>query len=133
MESNPTPSKGRLWTSYILQGSLVLLFLMDALNKLFGTDIAAGIAFTFGYPPSSVLYLGIYLSVSTVLFALPKTSVLGATLLTAWLGGAVASHYIHHDPATVFLIPMLCGTLVWVSLWLRNDMLRKLFPFVTKD
>jgi len=81
-----------------------------------------------GYPESSVLYLGMVLLVSTVLYAIPKTSILGAILLTAWLGGAVATHIIHHDPHFYLLFPVLFGMLMWLSIWLRDGQLKTIFP-----
>jgi fucose permease len=62
------------------------------------------------------------------MYLIPKTSVLGAILLTAWLGGAVATHIIHKDAVGMQLFPALFGVLVWVSLWLRNEKLNAVFP-----
>ena len=112
----------------MLQGIVVLLFLMGALNNLLQTEMAVEGAVEFGYPEDSVLYLGIILFVSTVLYAIPKTTFIGGLLLTAWLGGggAVATHVIHNDPVTSILFPVIFGILVWVSIWLRNEKLRAL-------
>ena len=104
------------------------MFAMGAINNLVGTEMAVQGAIGMGYPESSVLYLGIVSLVFTALYAFPKTSVLGAALLTAWLGGAVATHYIHHDPVTMMIGPAFFGSLVWVSIWLRNDKLKQVFP-----
>lgn len=126
METVKKVSKGVMWTSYMLQGIVVLLFLMGALNNLLQTEMAVEGAVEFGYPEDSVLYLGIILFVSTVLYAIPKTTFIGGLLLTAWLGGAVATHVIHNDPVTGILFPVIFGILVWVSIWLRNEKLRAL-------
>ncbi|MCB1022742.1 MAG: DoxX family protein, partial [Acidobacteria bacterium] len=91
-------SKVSLWTSYILQGLVVLMLLMGAAMNLLQTEMAVTGAKEMGYPESSVLYLGIVLLVSTILYAIPKTSFIGAILITGWLGGAVATHVIHRDP-----------------------------------
>ena len=88
MKSIVAISKGRLWTSYVLQVLVVCMFLKGAINNLLQTEQAVKGAVEFGYPSSSVLYLGIVLLISTILYILPKTSVLGAGFLTAWLGGA---------------------------------------------
>ncbi|SEM11153.1 DoxX-like family protein [Maribacter orientalis] len=126
METVKKVSKGVMWTSYMLQGIVVLLFLMGAFNNLLQTEMAVEGAVEFGYPEDSVLYLGIILFVSTVLYAIPKTTFIGGLLLTAWLGGAVATHIIHNDPVTGILFPVIFGILVWVSIWLRNEKLRAL-------
>ncbi len=119
-------SKGRLWTSYILQAIVVLMFLMGAANNILQTEQAVSGATALGYPESSVLYLGIILLVATLLYIIPGTSVIGAILLTAWLGGAVATHVIHEDPLFNILLPVLFGIVVWLSLWLRNEKLQAL-------
>ena len=126
METLKKVSKGVLYTSYILQGIVVLMFLMGAVNNLFQTEMAVEGAVEFGYPEDSVMYLGIILFVSTVLYAIPKTTFIGALLLTAWLGGAVATHVIHNDPFTNILLPVIFGIIVWVSIWLRSEKLRAL-------
>ncbi|MGI9550619.1 MAG: DoxX family protein [Aurantibacter sp.] len=128
MESTSQISKGRLWTSYILQTLVVLLFLMGAANNVLQTEMAVSGATKMGYPESSVLYLGIVLLVSTLLYIFPRTSIIGALLLTAWLGGAVATHVIHKDPVFNVLFPVLVGIIVWLSLWLRDKKLSEQFP-----
>lgn len=126
METDKKVSKGVLYTSYILQGIVVLLFLMGAANNVLQTEMAVEGAVEFGYPEDSVMYLGIILLVSTILYAIPKTTFIGALLLTAWLGGAVATHLIHNDPLTNIFIPIVFGIIVWVAIWLRSEKLRAL-------
>ena len=126
METVKTTSKGVLYTSYILQGIVVLLFLMGAANNLLQTEMAVEGAVEFGYPEHAVLYMGLILLISTILYAIPKTTFIGALLLTAWLGGAVATHLIHNDPLTNILIPVVFGIIVWVAIWLRSEKLRAL-------
>lgn len=116
-------SKSRLWTSYILQGVIVVMFLMGALTNLFQVQKAVDGAVSMGYPASSVMYLGVVLLISTVLYAYPKTTVIGAILLTGWLGGAVATHVIHQDPIMNTIFPIIFGVIVWVAIYLRNDRL----------
>lgn len=128
METTKKPSKAILWTSYILQGIIVLMFLMGAVQNLMQSEMAVKGATDMGYPDSSVLYLGVVLFVATLLYAIPKTTILGAILLTAWLGGAVATHVIHKDPLLNLLFPILFGILVWLSIWLRNRTLKAIFP-----
>ncbi len=126
METVKTTSKGLLYTSYILQGIVILLFLMGAANNVLQTEMAVEGAVEFGYPEDAVMYMGLLLLISTILYAIPKTTFIGALLLTAWLGGAVATHLIHNDPLTNILIPVVFGIIVWVSILLRNIKLRAL-------
>lgn len=126
METKESKSKGVLWTSYILQGILVAMFLMGAFNNLLQTDMAVNGAVEMGYPKASVIYLGIVLLLATVLYAIPKTTFIGGLLLTAWLGGAIATHVIHKDPISNILFPVIFGILVWLCVWLRNEKLRAL-------
>ena len=121
MENNKPIPKARLWISYILQGLIVLMFLMGAVFNLLQTEQAVEGATQLGYPKSSVPILGIILLISTVLYILPKTSGLGAILLTGWLGGAVATHVINEDPVFNTLFPILFGLLMWLALWLRQS------------
>lgn len=129
MESKNQISKGRLWTSYILQGLVVVMFLMGAVNNILQTETAVNGALEMGYPQTAILYLGILLLISSVLYAIPKTTLTGALLLTAWLGGAVATHILHNDPVFNVLFPVVFGILVWLSIWLRDERLRQLMPF----
>lgn len=128
METKIRPSKGVLYTAYVLQGLVVAMFLMGAINNLLETEMAVEGAIEMGYPKSAILYLGVVLLMGTVLYVIPKTTILGAALLTAWLGGAVATHVIHGDPLVNTLFPVLFGIVVWFSIWLRDYALRALFP-----
>lgn len=99
---------------------------MGAANNVLQTEMAVEGAVEFGYPEHAVLYMGFILLISTILYAIPKTTFIGALLLTAWLGGAVATHLIHNDPLTNTFIPVIFGILVWVAIWLRSEKLRAL-------
>ncbi len=118
--------KARLWASYIIQGIVVLIFIMGAVNNILLTESAINGAVELGYAEDTVFNLGIVLLVSTVLFAIPRTSFIGALLLTAWLGGAIATHVIHNDPIFNILFPVLFGVLIWTSLLLRDKRLQQL-------
>ncbi len=126
METKNKTPKARLWTSYIIQAIVVLMLLMGAVNNILQTESALSGAAEFGYPSESVLYMGIILLISTILYAIPRTCVVGAILLTAWLGGAVATHVIHQDPLFNILLPVLFGILIWISIWLRDKRLQDL-------
>jgi hypothetical protein len=127
MNTNSNIPKLRLWISYILQGIIVIMLLMGAFNNLLMTEMAVTGAKEMGYPEYSVHYLGIVLLVSTVLYAIPKTAFIGAILLTGWLGGAVATHIIHHDPIFNMFFPVIFGIVVWASLLLRYKKMYEAF------
>lgn len=130
MTMNQEISKMRLWTSYILQGVLVAMLFMGAGNNILGTEMAVQGATEMGYSMGSILYLGIVLLISTVLYIYPKTSILGAVLLTGWLGGAVSTHLIHQDAIEMILFPVIFGILIWGALWLRNGRIQRIIPFL---
>ena len=85
-----------------------------------------------GYAQSTLLPLGVVLSLSVLLYLFPKTMILGAALLTAWLGGAVATHVIHGDSFTQIVPAIIFGILIWVAIWLRDDQVRSVFPIKGK-
>lgn len=80
----------------------------------------------FGYPPGSIAVLGAVELASALLFVIPRTSVLGAILVTGYLGGAVATHVRAGDG---FIAPLLLGVVAWGGLFLRDGRLRALLPF----
>lgn len=82
-----------------------------------------------GMPDDVIFNLGIVEVTCAVLYFIPQTSVLGAVLLTGYLGGAVATHVRLGDPAGKFLAPAIIGALVWLALFLRDPRIRALLPF----
>ena len=119
-------SKKTLWAGRIISGLVVAFLLFDAIIKVVKLAPAVEGTARLGYPVSVVLPLGIVLLVSTALYAMVRTSVLGAILLTGYLGGATATQVRVQDPW--FLFPVLLGVLVWTGLFLRDDRLRALIP-----
>ena len=101
------------------------MFLLGAINNILQTEGAVNGATELGYPTESVLYLGLVLLVATLLYVIPKTNLIGAILLTAWLGGAVATHVIHEDPVFNTVLPVIFGILIWLSLLLRYNALKQ--------
>ncbi len=122
-----TVSTTRKWISYIVQGIVVIMFLMGSVMNILQTEQAVAGATALGYPEATVLLLGVTLLISTLLYVFPKTSGFGAVLLTGWLGGAVASHVIHQDPLFNILFPVIFGLVIWLALWLRQDKVQRLF------
>lgn len=126
MEKTKKVSKVQLWISYMLQGIVVIMFLFGAFMNLLQTEEAVNGAAAMGYPNEAVIYLGIVLLIGTLFYVIPKTAIIGAIILTGWLGGAVATHVIHKDPMFNIIFPVIFGIIVWLSIWLRNDKLKAL-------
>jgi hypothetical protein len=82
----------------------------------------------YGYPFEAMLYIGLALLISTILYLIPKTTVLGAILLTGYLGGACATHVRSGDSLYFVFFPVVFGILVWLSLYFRIAALRTLVP-----
>jgi hypothetical protein len=124
-----TQSKSRLWTGRILSGLAVAFLLLDAVLKLMKVQPVLDSFPKLGWPVSLVTSLGIILLVSTIIYVIPQTSVLGAILLTGYLGGAVATHLRVGDPLfSHVLFPTYVAALLWGGLFLREPRLRALLP-----
>lgn len=107
-------------------GTVTVLFLLfDTFVKLLLFSIAVEPTVRLGYPASLVLGIGITELVCTVLYIIPRTAVLGAILMTGYLGGATATQV---RVGGGFLFPVLIGAMVWGGLFLREPRLRALIP-----
>jgi len=115
-----------IWTGRVISALTGIFMLTGGINLIFvrSADLREGFA-KFGYAESALLPIGIALLVSAVLYLIPRTTILGAILLTGYLGGAVATHVRISDP--VFFAPLTVGILIWLGLCLRNSALRTLF------
>lgn len=119
----------RPWAGYIISALPVLFFLLDAVGKLIKPEPVVTGTLELGYRESVIVPLGIVLLVCTFLYAIPRTAILGAVLLTAYLGGAVATHVRVGNPLfTHMLVPVYLGVFVWLGLYLRDKRLRRLVP-----
>ncbi|MCI0355344.1 MAG: DoxX family protein [Acidobacteria bacterium] len=118
-------TKKMLWAGRILGILPVLMLLPSGVMKLVKPAAVVEEMARLGYPESLALGLGIIELSCTAVYVIPRTSVLGAILLTAYLGGATATHVRVGDP---FFIPAVLGVLVWAGLFLRDDRLRALLP-----
>jgi hypothetical protein len=126
-------SKPMLWAGRILSALVVLFLLLDGTIKVMELDVATKPTAELGYPVSVVFGLGILTLVIAVLYAIPRTSVLGAILLTGLLGGAITTHLRVGNPIfTHMLFGLYLGLAAWGGLVLRNDRLRALIlPWAT--
>lgn len=127
------PANWRLWTGRLLSGLASIFFLVDGGMKLFKPPFVVEATLRLGYPESSIIGIGIALVLSTVLYLVPRTSILGAVLLTGYLGGAVATHVRVSDPIFSILFPVVFGAISWAGLWLRSPHLRRLLPVISSE
>lgn len=112
-----------------LSGLAVAFLTLDAVMKLLVLPVVVKASGEIGYSADLLRPLGVILLTATALYAIPRTSILGAILLTGYLGGAVASHFRHHDPlVSHVLFGVYAGVLVWGGLFLRDGRLRSLLP-----
>jgi hypothetical protein len=126
------PSRAAIWTGRILGALVVLALLADAGVCLFAPQLLAKDMQATGFAQTLSPVIGGILAVSVVLFAIPRTSVLGAILLTGFLGGAICTHLrlgeIGSPPQIVCAV---LGIAAWASLYLRNSAVRALLPLTS--
>jgi hypothetical protein len=123
-----TTSKASLWSGRILSGLAVVFLVMDGGMKLFKPPFVVQATVQMGYPESTIVGIGIALLLCTALYVIPRTSVLGAILLTGYLGGAVASNVRAGTGLFNVVFPVLFAAVAWGGLWLRNRRLREFVP-----
>lgn len=120
--------KSMLWTGRILSGLPALFLLFDGAMKLVKPTVVVETTVKLGYPESVIIGLGIVLLACTLLYLIPRTSVLGAILLTGYLGGAIATHVRVSDSWFSIFFPAIFGALLWGGLCLRDDRVRAIVP-----
>ncbi len=123
------PSKKGVWTGRVLSGLVVLFLIPDGIIKFIKPAPVVDAFAHLGLPLSLANTIGILLLVCTAIYAFPRTAVLGAILLTGYLGGAVATHLRAGDPLfSHILFPTYLGVMLWLGLYLRDERLRALVP-----
>ena len=127
-----SPSKSARWTGLIMSGLVILFLLFDGGIKLVPLEIVTQTSGEIGLPtdPSFARLLGVLTLIGVVLYTIPQTSVLGAILLTGYMGGAIATHLRIDSPLfSHTLFGVYLGLLIWGGLYLREPRLRALIPF----
>jgi hypothetical protein len=118
-----------LWTGRIVSWVIAALLLLDAVMKVLQVPQVMEGTVKVGYPAGTVRPIGIILLLCLICYVIPRTSVLGAILLTGYLGGAVATNVRISTPLFSYtLIPMYVGVLVWGGLFLQDEGVRALIP-----
>jgi hypothetical protein len=119
-------SKKMLWAGRIISALPVLLMVFGGVFGVLKPAVAMPGFLHYGYPEKVFLPICILEIVCAVVYAIPRTSVLGAILLTGYLGGATATHVRAGEP--IFIVPVILGVLVWGGLYLRDGRVRGLIP-----
>ena len=114
-----------VWTGRVITAVVSLLFLFSAAMKFVGgADVKEGMAH-LGLPESMIIPLGILEAACTVIYLIPASSVLGATLLAGYMGGAICTHWRVGDP---ILGQVAIGLVIWLGIYLREPRLKALIP-----
>jgi len=131
VQTNQT-SNALLWVGRVMSGLVIAFMLLDGAMKLVPLEVVVTTSEQMGIPGDLARPLGLIGLVCTMLYAFPRTSVLGAIFLTGYLGGAIASHVRLNDPLfTHTLFGLYLGLLAWGGLYLRDARLRALIPLRT--
>ncbi len=125
-------SSGQLRAARVITGLVALFMLFDAAMKFLRPAAVAQAFVRSGWPLEASFVLGAILLTSTLLYLIPRTAILGALLLTGYLGGAVATNLRLQNPLfSHTLFPVYFGVLLWGALWLRDPQLRQMLPLRT--
>ena len=127
----PFVASRSVWVGRVLSSLVILFLTMDAAMKIAALPIVAETAPTIGWTADPGFWqgIGLLLLAITALYAWPRTTVLGAVLLTGYLGGAVATHVRVGDPLfSHILFGVYLGIAIWGGLWLRDARIRALLP-----
>ena len=116
----------KVWIGRGLSGLVVLFMLFDVIGKIAAEEHVMKAMVELGWPPGQTVGLGVLVLACTAVYVIPRTSILGAILLTCFLGCATAAK-VRIDDASLFF-SVVVGVLAWAGLYLRNDRLRALVP-----
>jgi len=120
-----------VWTGRVISALVGLFLLFDSIAKLMMLDAVVKGSAQIGYPAGVIWIIGLILLACTIIYVNPKTSILGAVLLTGYLGGAVASNLRVEAPIfSNILFPVYFGILIWAGLYLRNPQLRRIIQII---
>jgi len=123
---NAPVSKAGVWAGRIISAIVVFFLLFDSGIKVLKLAAAVEGTVQAGYPASVVRPIGIVLLACIVFYVIPRASILGAILLTGYLGGATATMVRLSNPG--FFLPVVVGVLAWLGIYLRDAQLRALIP-----
>lgn len=121
-------SKACRITGWVIAALIGLFFISGGINSILLVDMVVEGSQAVGLGPDRIPAIGVILLISTLLYLVPPTAILGAILLTGYLGGAVAMHVRADDPIINCVVPAVFGMFVWLSLYLRIKTLRRMIP-----
>ena len=124
--SGPMISNAQRWIGRVLSALASLFLLFDGIMKLVKPPVVVQSTLQLGYAESAILGIGLTLLVCTLLYIVPRSSIVGAVFLTGYLGGAVASNIRAGMPVFNIVFPMIIAALLWGGLWLRDLRVRNL-------
>ena len=117
-----------IWTGRVMSGLAILFLTFDSVAKVLKAPQAVEATVNLGYPQSSVVVTGVLLLACVIVYVVPRASLLGAVLLTGYLGGAVATHLRVDSPLVSHtLFPIYVAVLIWGGLFLRDRRARVVF------
>jgi hypothetical protein len=116
----------RLWTGRILSALAVIFLAFDGSLKLMRPPIVLEATAQLGFPADSIVLIGMMLLICTLVYVIPRTSVVGAVLLTGYLGGAVAAHMRVGNPLFETVFPIIVGSVIWAGILVRDHRVRAL-------
>ncbi len=122
-------SKPALWAGGITSGLVIVFLLFDSITKLLKVPQVLEATARLGFPVAALSGIAVTLLVCTIIYAIPRTAILGAALLTGYLGGAVAIQVRAGSTAFETVFPIIFGALVWLGIYLRDFRLRGLVRF----
>ena len=120
--------KTTIWAGRIISALAILFLTFDSIIKVLNLAPAVEATTQLGYPASLVIGLGLLELACLIVYVIPRTSVLGAILLTGYLGGAIATQVRAGSPLFSVVFPLIISALIWGGLFLRDERLRALIP-----
>ncbi|MBZ5641757.1 MAG: DoxX family protein [Acidobacteriia bacterium] len=129
MQSTNQTTRKSFWAGWIITVLVVLLLIFDGMTKVLQLPFVMEATAKSGFPLHLIAPIGATLLVCTAIYLIPRTSILGAILLTGYLGGAVLANLRDGFPFfSIVLLPVYFGILVWAGVYLRDSRLRALIP-----
>lgn len=121
-------SKPALWTGRIASALVVLLMVFDGTSKVMKVPAVIKAAAELKFSTAQIVGIGTLLLICTLIYVIPRTSVLGAILLTGYLGGAIVTQIHAGMPMVMLALPIAVGIFAWGGLFLRDPELRAFIP-----
>jgi hypothetical protein len=122
-------SKTWTWVGRIVGGIIILFCAFDGITKVIKEPHVIAASADLGFSANEIVLIGSLMLACTILYAIPRTAILGAILLTGYLGGAVVSNIRVHHPVFECIFPVIFGVLAWGAIFVREQRLRELIPF----